>query len=320
MKDFQEFLEEIMEANSNIEPNNEMAHYTSVDAFISIAQSVHTINNQNCLKFWFTDAYCTNDKQEGTMGYNYVMDAFADLESCLTNKEDCFLITNYEVEISKSIRFKNNTPDQIRYWLTHDEATPYIMSLTRKVDDMDMWLKTYGNAGNGLCMVFNFAEMDTCRLQADFFIHGPFSVVYGDRIGYHKEKNVFMEIILKEYNSFLKEVNLLNDFDMILERKIQAIGQVCGLISSFMKKEEWHSEWEKRLVALRHFYPIDVAPKPIIHNNGKGHIEVDIPVSCLKKIIIGPCTNNEARERVLLNAERIGITNSKVIVSEKPIR
>lgn len=320
MKDFQEYLEEIMEANSNIEPNNEMAHYTSVDAFISIGQSVHQINNQNYLKFWFTDAYCTNDKYEGTLGYKYVMDTFADFESCLNNKEDRFLITNYEVELNKSIRFKNNTLDQIRYWLTHDKATPYIMSLTRKIDDIDMWLKTYGNAGNGICMVFDFDELEKCRFQADFFIHGPFSVVYGDRIGYLKEKNVFMGIILKEYISYLNEVSLLNDFDLILERKMQAIGQVCGLISSFMKKEEWHSECEKRLVALRHFYHMDVVPKPIIHNHGKDHIEVDIPVSCLKKIIIGSCTNDEARKDVLLNAEIIGIPTKNVIVSEQPIR
>ena len=112
----------------------------------------------------------------------------------------------------------------------------------------------------------------------------------------------------------------LDDFDAILNRKIVAMDQVCSLISSFIKSEDWHDECEERMVALRHFIPYKYTPKPVIQKNGKSHIEVDIPVSCLKKIIIGPRSDKDNIKKVIEMAELAGLSHNNVAISKKPLK
>ena len=194
------------------------------------------------------------------------------------------------------------------------------MSLTRKTDDIDTWLKVYGDGGKGICMVFDFSDMDKYRFQSDFCIHGLFSVIYGNRIGYIREKNLLQGIVWDEYNRFLKDVYRLDDFDAILNRKIIAMDQVCNLISSFVKGEEWHDECEERMVALRHFIPYKNTPKKVINVNGKNHIEVDIPVSCLKRIIIGPCLDKDSIIKINEMAAIVGLSTTNVKLSKVPLQ
>lgn len=316
-----ELLEDAIEAiNKNEGLIHEASHYTNVGAFVNMVQTIHNIDSKPFFRFWFTDAYCTNDKTEASLGYDFMINAFSAIESCLYSKEDRFLITNYESELKKSKKYKHFTPDKIRSLLTHEEATPYIMSLTRKTDDIDTWLKVYGDGGKGICMVFDFSDMDKYRYQSDFCIHGLFSVIYGNCIGYIHEKNLLQGIIWDEYIRFLKDVYRLNDFEAILNRKIVAMDQVCSLISSFIKGEEWHDECEERMAALRHFIPYKYTPKPVIQNKGKSHIEVDIPVSCLNKIIIGPCADKENIKKVIEMSELAGLSHNNVTISKKPLK
>lgn len=324
MEELRNIQEEIEEAIESVETKEkqiqEYGHYTSINAFESIANTLHSHDDQLFIKLWFTEAYCTNDKQEALYGYDFMMNSFSAIESCLETKEDRFLITNYDEELKWSNKFKDKTPEQIRIWLTHKEATPYIMSLTRKIDNLDMWLKTYGYGGRGVCLVFDFTNIDDYRYQSDFLIHGPFSVIYGNRLGYLEEKEKLQEIAWKEYYHFINDVYLLNDFDAILERKISAMDQVCSLISSFIKGEEWHSESEERIVALRHFVPCKDNPKTIVQNNNKKHIEVVVPASCLKKIIIGSCSDSDSIKKVRDAAEKIGIQSDNVTMSNSPLQ
>lgn len=173
MNMYKDLLEEAIEAiNKDGGSIHEASHYTNVVAFENMVQTIHNIDSKPFFRFWFTDAYCTNDKTEASFGYDFMINAFSAIESCLYSKEDRFLITNYEGELEKSKKYKQYTPDKIRSLLTHEEATPYIMSLTRKTDDIDTWLKVYGDGGKGICMVFDFSDMDKYRYQSDFCIHG----------------------------------------------------------------------------------------------------------------------------------------------------
>ena len=324
MEKLRNILEEIEEAFESAKTKekqiHEYGHYTSINALESIANTSHSHDDLLFIKLWFTEAYCTNDKQEASYGYDFMMNSFSAIESYLKIKEDRFLITNYEDELKWSNKFKNKTSEQIREWLTHQEATPFIMSLTRKKDNLDMWLKTYGYGGKGVCLIFDFTNIDNYRYQSDFFIHGPFSVVYGNRLGYLEEKNMLQEIAWKEYYRFINDVCQLNDFDAILERKILAMDQVCSLISSFIKGEEWYNESEERMVALRHFISCKDNPKTIVQNNNKKHIEVVVPASCLKKIIIGSCSDSDSIKIVRDAAEKIGIQYNNVIKSDCPLQ
>ena len=94
-----ELLEEAIEAiNKNEGLINEASHYTNVGAFENMVQTIHNIDSKPFFRFWFTDAYCTNDKTEALFGYDFMIKAFSAIESCLYSKEDRYIITNYEKE------------------------------------------------------------------------------------------------------------------------------------------------------------------------------------------------------------------------------
>ena len=320
MRELTDVIEEVFEAQEkNNRDTKEIAHYTTVDAFEKISKTIYTESDQNFINLWFTDVYDTNDKTEMSFGYDFVIDSFSAFE-ILNSKEDRFLITKYEDELKRSDRFKCYTPEQIKYWLIRKEATPYILSLTRKIDDTDMWLKTYGNGGDGVCLVFDFLDLKKSRYQEDFLIHGPFSIIYGNRVGYLEERIMLQEAVGYEYQRFIEDVCRLNDFDSILGRKIMALDQVCSLVSSFIKGEKWHNECEERLAAHRHFLFQSKFPKPINEYNGKKHIEISIPISCLKRIIIGPKTDKKSIAKVKDCAKNLHILPENVIISQEPIK
>ena len=321
MKELMDLYEEIFEAQVKINRDSkEIAHYTKVDALESISKTMYVESNHYFINLWFTDAYDTNDKTEMSFGYDFMIQSFCAFESCLYNKDNRYIVTNYEEDLKKSEKYKNCTPEKIRYWLIHMEATPYIMSLTRKIDDLDMWNKSYGNGCDGVCLVFDFTDFENSRYQDDFLVHGPFSIIYGDRIGYLEEKNMLQKAVWHEYLRFMEDVSRLNDFDSILARKIMTMEQVCSIISSFIKGEKWHNECEERLVAHRHFLFQSDFPKPIKEYNGKKHIEISIPLSCLKRIIISPKADEDSIAKVKECAKKLHILPENIIISQEPIK
>lgn len=320
IKELQDSIDMFNEAMDKDEkPIREIAHYTDVNAFVAIADTKYNDGNQSFVHFWFVDGFCTNDKNEIKLGYDFMIDKFSEFEECIINRDDRCLVTKYPEELKKSKRFERYTQEDIKNWLIRNEATPYVMSLSRKIDDTDMWLK-YGNGGKGVCVIFDFKDIENYRDQSDFRLHGPFSVVYKNCFGYTNELLMLKKIVLMEYERFLNDVIALKDFDEILERKIKAMDQVCGLISSFIKSKEWHTECEERMVALRHFLPIKDPSLNIANNNGINHVEINIPTSCIKKVFVGPCVSNADRERIRESASKIGMKPSDIEKSSSPIQ
>ena len=321
MDDNQTFVEDVIRTVEEKNFNSKVfAHYTKVDAFLSIIGSLSQEGGQSYFNFWFTDAFCTNDPEELSLGYDFVIKSFSLIENCLYKKEDRYLVTNYEDELKRSQAFRNVDPAYIKNYFINKEATPYIMSLSRNIDNLDMWLKTYGNGGDGVCLLFDFTEMNKYRYQADFFVHGPFSVIYGDKVGYCKEKNMLQNAVWSEYVHYMKDIQDIDDFDTILCRKIKAIDEVCSIISSFIKHEDWSGECEERMVALRHFIPVKEKLNVITSSSGKKHIDIQIPLTCLKKIIIGPCVDEEYAIKVKESASSINISSENVVRSKTLLR
>ena len=303
----------------SMEDKNELGHYTSIDVLVNIAQAFDKCKEGNDIILWATDAFWTNDTKETHYGYDFVMDTFSKLEEALIVPiEDKYRITKYPEDMKKSEKFKGYTIDQVKYWLMHDEATPYVISFTSAIDKTSMWKTSYGRVGKGVCLVFDFQDLSP--IQNGMYIYGPIKVIYNNKIGHAKEQTLFMEHIVCIYNDFCNKVASLTNLDDIIEKKIQAIEEVGSLISSFIKNEEWCDEKEYRITAIRHNWPTSEECIICKKENGTPYVEIKLPLSCLKKIIVGPCVDLDEFDRIMKASRLLGISSDNIVKSKSPLK
>jgi hypothetical protein len=303
----------------SMEDKNELGHYTSIDVLVNIAQAFDKCKEGNDIILWATDAFWTNDTKETHYGYDFVMDTFSKLEEALIVPiEDKYRITIYPEDMKKSEHFKGYTIDEVKHWLMHEEATPYVISFTSAIDKTSMWKTSYGRVGKGVCLVFDFQDLSP--VQNGMFILGPIKVVYNNIIEHAKEVSLFRKYVVCAYNDFCKEVACLTNFDIIIAKKIQVIEQVCNVISSFIKNEEWYDEKEYRITAIRHNIPTN--EKIVINKreDGTPYVKVKIPVSNLKKIIVGPCVDQDESNRIMKASRLLGISSDNIVKSKSPLK
>lgn len=299
----------------------ELCHYTPIATLESIVNTFNASDDKATIVFRATSAFETNDRLEMQLGYGFTLDLFSQFEEHLLPKYDSdkFKISKYMNDVKNSNKFNRYSEDEIVKWMLKGENTPYIISLSRQIDNLDMWQK-YGCNGYGVCLIFNNVVLGQLIEQSGMFIHGPLPVIYGERIGHIKMKQKFMRMVHNLYKEYLCKVHPLEDLDEIAELKIRAIDEICSLISVFIKNEDWHIEREYRIAAIRHFYP--TVDQPIVKHNekGKSFFEVKIPINSLTQIIIGPCNNETDIKTIKSFAKTLGLSDENVFKSNKPLQ
>lgn len=316
-------LQEIEEMIDNQKELTEVGHYTGIDVLESIAKNYKKSKDKDNFVLWASSVYHTNDSREMHSGYDYVMGAFRDIETCLEGKvESKFRISTYLQDANNSDKFKHYSEDRFIDWMIRQDNTPYFISFTKLIDNLDMWIKSYGKEGKGVCLVFDFELLKEIQRPSGMLIHGPVSVVYGKRLGHFKTKNLFQKMVLYTFLDFIKQVYSLTNLDKIIECKIQAIDQICNIISAYIKDEEWHTEREVRLVAAQHHFPNGDVPiikyKDVERKNP--YIEIKIPKNCLKKIFIGSRADKVDIEKVKKYANILGLSPENLIISKTPLQ
>jgi hypothetical protein len=299
----------------------ELFHYTSVSALENIVKDFEASIDKSYFLFRATNAFMTNDSLEMRLGYDYTLNLFSQFEECLTKNvnSDKYKISLYMNDVKNSVKFNIYSENDILNWMLSGENTPYIISLSRQNDDIDMW-KYYGCNGHGVCFVFDSEALEQLIEQSGMFIHGPSPVIYGERMGYTMMRQNFIKMVFKLYRDYLYKVHPLTDIDKIAELKIRTIDEVCCLISVFIKSEDWHNERETRMAAIRHFD--SKGEQPIIKQNekGKSYFEIKMPINSLAQIIIGPCVIEKDVDRIKTFAKTLGISEENVIKSNKPLQ
>lgn len=308
LQNIQEIVEESVLSNSN---QKVFGHYTSVDALRKILKGYN--KDSKCLSLWATDARCSNDEHELQTGFDYLMDYIKILDSGVIEK---YRLSEFWKDLDKSAKYNDITAQDIVNLFFEGSRTPYIISLSKYIDDLNMWKQIYGHGGEGVCIEFDFSNTDITH--PDLYITQPTTVAYTGRIGYLNTLNMLQNRIIYEYVEYLNNVVKKSDTDDILSMKIQTLDIICSEVSSYIKNGKWHNEQEVRIVC----YTKEDDSKIVKNDDSsyRRYVEVPIPVSCIKKITLGPKVNNNTLKEIQQVSHIIGLKSENVIKSNEPLR
>lgn len=321
MNDCIEKIEEEVEEMEELQKDNkEICHYTSIEALESIANAFKKSEDQSFLVLKATSAWETNDREELIIGFDWLMDFLKKLEKENNLGDSKYLLSNYYDDIKASPVYCHYSEERIINLLLGQETTPYVISFSRKKDNHDMWLKPYGRNGFGLCLVFDRSEFYKIQRPNGMSVHGPIDVVYDGRHGHLETKIKLMQIVFIEFMHFIDKVRILKDPNDIIKCKLESLDQISSSICSFIKGNGWHNESEVRLAAIRNFIPETDLAQIGINENGRHYVDIQLPISSLLRIIIGPCVCKENIQKVVKSSQKLGLSINQVCKSAVPIK
>ena len=298
-------------------------HYTSVDSFIKIFDG---IENEK-IKFHASSIFSLNDPTEMEYGYREIMKKLPQIEeefsisdanyklSKLWNKD-----TSYSYDEWYRIHL-NKMKDYFQY--------PYVISYARNRenrDNLQLW-RMYGNNGKGMALGLDlrlyFIErpsQDGIRILDSTHINFGFPHAIDVEYGTISLKNKLFFLIKGEYSRYLKTVQGIIDKEEIVQKQLNALSHIMILLAPFVKHNAYEREKESRIISVPQKMA-DVKFKLNTRGNIIPYIEVPIPASCLKEVIVGPCCDyNEIRNYIKIRFLQLGIDGVDIIQSTIPYR
>ena len=170
-------------------------------------------------------------------------------------------------------KFSNILPEQLRELYEGQSIhnfSAFVFSLSELNDDMNQWDK-YGNKHKGIRIGF------TPQNLLEFWNQINDINVFLVPVVYHTDSNNYLDpygTIFKEMESgFITDVNSYYNSNEIATKDLNELKFFCSIISSMIKRKEWSSEKEWRIICL----PNGVFHKNIHGNfrNGKSNIYLE---------------------------------------------
>jgi hypothetical protein len=230
---FKEFgikTDEIISNTNEYKKNTQLYHYTSLDALEAMikSQSIRA-----------SSIFSMNDPNELVFGQEKITDKFI---QPISNE----LKSSYE---NQSI---NN-------------LSAFVFSLSELNDDMNQWEK-YGDKHKGVRIGFTPKNLLDFWRQIDSINVFLVPVIYNEvGFGYIEPYGtVFSEMI----NSFIQDINNNYINKKINHFELNELKFFCSIISSMIKRKEWSSEKEWRIICI---------PRGAFHQNINGSLHGGIP-------------------------------------------
>ena len=173
----------------------------------------------------------------------------------------------------------------------------------------------YARNGEGACLVFNFSSMNYSNDR--LHIQSPFPIIYGKRLGYLGLKNKFFSLIWRELIDYCNKVEDVLDPDNITFYKLQTMESLYAFVSSYFKREKWHSQQEIRIVCTTN----DEHPTCVKTDEKKRkYVEVPVPLTCLKQVILGPKVDDLYVKSVREILAPFGFCQDSIFKSKEQLR
>lgn len=253
---------------------NNLFHYTSIDALFGIVQ-------KDGLHFRASRYDCMNDSEEYKWLYEPLKARIAKDQSLLDDEVDNLY-----------------------------EKFPYVISLSEKEDNDEMWNK-YGANGNGVCIVLN---KDAIVAEANLHLKENWDIAMAVRYADEKTKMDTLAEVVDEYRNLgYGTANEQEEFEDEI---------YC---SAFVKnKALWEGEAEFRYARIRErgmearfsaqggefTYPEDKRDITLRPDKTTPYLEMVFPLQVLDRIIVGPNLDADGMEKIKNKLEN---TVSKVI-------
>lgn len=289
-------------------------HYTSVETFFKMLDGIE----DHSIIFHASSVFSMNDFSEFEYGYNKIWNILPMIEKELS-------ISNPIYQLSK-MAYKDKTmdpqklQDELLKYIKKSTQCPFIISYSKKLDYLPQWT-LYGGDGNGVALGMDIQKYLPKRNLYD----GDDGVSYLNLdnlnalpVTYGKiEANDSIRVVIKNhYKKYYDEVTRIEN-NNIAEFQLNKISDIFLVLSALIKHEAFEYEQESRLLKY-----LGKADELCFKTNAKGrivpYIKVKIPLCYLKKVIVGPCCNNEHSIRMKLM--QCGLSNVEVTKSLIPYR
>lgn len=290
-------IKEISERNPKME---RIYHYTSVDTFYKLIESI----KDDCFTFRAGSVYTMNDTQEMILGYNKIKKYLPIIEEQLKVPQEERLLN-----LVKNRKKNKSIVDKFGEWMINDDTTNFVISFSAAPDILPMWT-LYGSNGTGICLEFSPYVIKNYYKQT--LKNEKFQI----------EKCVYTETDIEKfmlnnlkvvYKSFFKRNDNRRRNDPNI--KAQDLATLCGVICAFVKHVGFEYEQEIRMNVFKRIedWKFDIS------RNGH-HIvyaDVPIPINALKGIIVGPAAemdkvNNTIKMILRTKGIRIEPTQSRI--------
>lgn len=289
---------------------NRIYHYTTMEAFYHLIESITESKDKNSFVFRATNLFFMNDPQEFLYGQKVLMEILERIERDKNVPDDKCLYDFFVRHKEKSIEQWNRT---LLDSIEEQNEIPYAIAFSHHKDSLPMWLN-YGNQGKGVCLAFPEYRANITGLglsnpgKADIEIDGSMStkeVFYQSNsiINQNNKKTWLYKDIENLYNKLywgIVQKGNVNDWFSLQYAVIKALIIVeCPCIKSI----EYEGENECRIIRRLHQdYKGDMSELHFRCNN-KGNIipyvNVEIPVNMLDYVRIGPMADTELSKNTI---------------------
>lgn len=294
-------------------------HYTSLATFKKLLDG---IDNGNFV-FHASNVRSLNDTSEFIYG-------FKELRRLLPNIEDDIGIKENKRRISCVIQREEN--DILHNWndlftdiLMEGNLTPFVVSMSASGDSIPMW-SMYGDQGRGISIGFDVANIYTNKVSnngqqlldfTQYSLNGVHAIKIQQNLSRSHPAYMYSKMI---YSKHLKDIcSSLSDEDLVLSQ-MKALCKMAVITSAYFKHPGFMFENEWRIIGFAQGAK-DVLYKINSNDNLVPYIKLRLPISSLRKVILGPCFKDTSQKNIIANMIRIlGITSCKVVLSKMPLR
>jgi len=237
-------------------------HYTTLETFIKILEGIKMCNNEYVLKFRASRVDQVNDPTEMTPDIKTLKDI-------LHNKSEI-------KDIDKYLAFIDTVNESDFHDILNKEKQdhmPYVICFSEKRDYLPMW-SLYGDKHHGICMCF---DNDFIQETQMYYAERHSIDIIASKVSYkrHWESKFIHEAINIAFTPNSKDVS-----DDLAFFYLAAF--------PFIKNTNYSYEHEHR-ICLYNFkkYSTPEINRMVKYDKEKPYIEVNIPLSALKGIILG---------------------------------
>ena len=281
-------------------------HYTNASALLGMFRNCSKDNPY--ITMWATHSLYLNDPTEYEYGKEVCLRLLKSVEEDYNIPQEIRLskvVLDNKTGIKPYLHLmdvaNSMTPKSV------GEGTPYIISLSENRDTLPMW-NTYAQRGNGIAIGF---DKDLLNKENGKWVVKKCYYDVEDK-GYNQVKS--------HMRSMYDEIKFKNNIGLALELHQTAyfIQELHSEIAAYIKHKAYKDEREVRCKISR------AADIRFRESNGLiiPYVEVEIPIECIKEIIIGPTNDSERMSTALfMLVNKIGCKNGlEVKKSQIPYR
>lgn len=293
-------------------------HYTSLEVLLKLLDSIR----DNNIIFYATRIFELNDKSELIYGFRKFWKLLPDIEKELKIDNDEYKLSNLSGNESNQ---KDGLPQLIYNGLTNSRHIPFIISFSNDKDNLPMW-NMYANNGYGVALGFKIQFCFSNRISPnnsliDLTAYDPLKPItlkmsYGN---ISKSSNIYRYAKIL-YLNYYSKVQGINDIKEILNKQLELIEELGIAASVFLKHPSFSFEKESRYYC-KVFDTNSINFRINTRGNIIPFVEVKIPTSMFKRIIIGPCRGiDNIKDIIDIRLKQKGLEGIKIEKSKIPYR